>query len=249
MGKAIQEVATLKREARQKSSLVGPAVKKFADLGVNRKALMRCVKDRLRDEDEVLAENRAYIQMMAIEKHLVTEEDLFGALDLSGLGAKAAETHYTWAAQEEGYAAGLEGGDDESAKRYPAGSPLQAAWSKGHKQGASARAAQQDEGTEVASVRKERTPRAAASPPAAAPPAPPPDAEPMPDDGNTWPLDATMEAAKMHDDGALFDEKVTTLPARKPKGPAPTPPEPAAPPRRGRPPGKGKVATATSTRH
>ena len=248
LAEAVRTIFDLKQKAREAAALVGPAVKRFADRGVNKKALMRALKDRLRDDEEVLAENREYIRIMALEQHRVLEQDLFGDLDLSPLGRKATEEHLIWSAEQAGYAAGKEGGDDDSAKRYPPGSPAQAAWARGHKRGAAVREAEQDDETEVADVRKSRD-EPAKAPVAAAVPEPAVAAEPADIDARTGTAD---------DDGLFGDPpppfaaepKLPRRSAKPVKAPISKAPAPAEAPKRarGRPPGKGKIASAT-TRH
>lgn len=244
MAEAIQAVSDLTAAAKRASAKIGPAVAKFEELGINRRALKRAVKDRLRDDDEVRAENRAYIQFMYLEKHLVTEADLFGDLELPVLTGKSAEAHLLWGAEQAGYKMGLAGGDDDSAKRYPAGSPAQAAWSRGHKRGAADLAALQPDGTEVADTRKERKPKAASSAPVAAPE---PDVEE--DEAGLEEEGTPPEALPkpVNDDGALFDEAAPKLKsaAAKPKAkPAARASVPVPPKGRGRKPGS-KVGDAT----
>ena len=239
LAEAIREVVRLKREVKEAGQKVSEAVKKYVAMGVHKRALARVLRDRIREDDEVLAENREYIRMMHIEQHRVTEADLFDDLELFNLPLAALEKHVLFGAEEVGYAQGKAGGADDGAQRYPVTSPAYAAYAKGYKRGWALRKREDDEETVAAAPTRERVQR-----PAAEISAPPPafeDEDTETDEtaeGGEEP-GADFEEGLFEDVGAAPEAAEPAQPARKrgrpPKGSAPPPGVPLR--KRGRPPG------------
>lgn len=244
LAEAIREVVRLKREVKEAGQKVSEAVKKYAAMGVHKRALARVLRDRIREDDEVLAENREYIRMMHIEQHRVTEADLFDDLELSDLPLAALEKHVLFGAEEVGYAQGKAGGADDGAQRYPVTSPAYAAYAKGYKRGWALRKREDDEETVAAAPTRERVQR----PATAEISAPPPAFEDEADDdaalgngigGADEGESADFEEGLFEDVGAAPEAAEPAQPGRKrgrpPKGSAPPPGVPLR--KRGRPPG------------
>ncbi len=251
LAEAIREVVRLKREVKEAGQKVSEAIKKYSDMGVHKRALARVLRDRIREDDEVLAENREYIRMMHIEQHRVTEADLFDDLELADLPLAALEKHALFGAEEVGYAQGKAGGADDGAQRYPIGSPAYVAYAKGYKRGWALRKREDDDETVAAAPTRERVQRPAERGPERPPAhsAPPPafadEAEKV-EGADADPFDEAAGDAAQNAGEALFDEAFAGDP--KPAEPEPTvrkrgrqrkdaPPPPPEVRKRGRPPG------------
>jgi|GEM_PF-5195831 len=116
-------------EAASKRGTISSIKKAAKKAGVDMKALVRVVDEMVRDHDEVVAEERAYIRMRAVLNIPVYQDDLFPQdAPLPVLSDDEAAKQALHQAGAAGYMAGLNAHDINAANPHPQGTEEWVKW-------------------------------------------------------------------------------------------------------------------------
>ena len=160
------EADQAQREIDEASGRKRAVLKRAKGAGVNTKALLTALGMKRDDEERVRLDMRDTIRYAHIVAPAVkmSQDDLFGGFETRALKPKVQAQVQAWEAEQEGYTAGLNGGD-RSDSRFPEGSPGSAQFFKGFLRGQSVIAARMgpDEKKASASLVKNRDGKMAAA--------------------------------------------------------------------------------------
>lgn len=160
------EADQAQREIDEATGRKRAVLKRAKGAGVNTKALLSALGMKREDEEMVRLQMRDTIRYAQIVVPAVklNQDDLFGGIETRALKPKVQAQVLAWDAEQEGYNAGLTGGD-RADSRYPEGTPGATQFFKGFIRGQAVIAARMgpDEKKASTSLSKNRDGRMAAA--------------------------------------------------------------------------------------
>lgn len=158
---AIREMKRLGRAKDEAQGVYRSTLKRFKAEGHNTVAILETIKAERRDPDEVAAEMKETLHLMAL-RQVITWDEMFKAADDQNVTQRARDDDDMWDADEKGYRAGRNGAD-RAENPYDAGSERADEWDRSWAKGQASIAAEMGPQGEQASAAKKRPARKAAA--------------------------------------------------------------------------------------